>query len=60
MRLLFGPTSGIASVASNSESATIPICCTNASSPFFVAFSASKSGSINCCVPAVIVIGVVS
>ncbi len=60
MCLPFGPAISAASVTSSSESATIPICCTNDSSPFFVASIASSSGSISCCIATLIVTGVFS
>src|SRR5271166_2466357 len=56
----FGPAIIAASFASSSDRATIPICCTNDSSPFFVASIASSSGSINCCIATLIATGVSS
>jgi hypothetical protein len=38
----------------------MPICCTNDSSPFFVASIASSSGSISCCIATLIATGVPS
>ncbi len=56
----FGPAIVAASFASNSDRATMPICCTNASRPFVVASMASSSGSISCCIATLIVTGVPS
>jgi hypothetical protein len=56
----FGPAIIAASVTGSSERATIPICCTNDSKPFFVASIASSSGSISCCIATLIPTGVFS
>src|SRR5580658_5101505 len=55
-----GPAIVAASVARSSDRATMPICCTNDSRPFFVASIASSSGSISCCIATLIVTGVFS
>src|SRR5271154_2475054 len=57
MCLPFGPAICAACAASSSDSTTIPICCTNDNSPFFVASIASSSGSINCCIATLIATG---
>src|SRR5579872_3744124 len=56
----FGPAIIAASLASSSERATMPICCTNDSRPFLVASMATSSGSISCCIATLIATGVSS
>src|SRR5258708_7062758 len=60
MCLPLGPAICAGSAASSSDRTTIPICCTNPSTPFFVASIASSSGSISCCIAMLIVTGVPS
>lgn len=46
----FGPTIASASASSSSVNASMPICCTNANSPFLIASDASIIGSASCCI----------